>query len=85
MREINDYDTVWESRMECTGDKQVVDSIRYAKTSTIPNAYNKLCFNSESNAMARKSDHLCNVVCNDTCKSFKTMSRSIIDYILVQT
>lgn len=36
MREINDYDTVWESRMECTGDKQVVDSIRYAKTSTIP-------------------------------------------------
>ena len=38
----------------------------------------------KSNGMARKSDNLCNVACNDACKSLETMSRSIIDHIQVQ-
>ena len=59
MCEVEDYDNIWESRMDFTVEKQAVDRISYART------YNKLSLNSrKSHAMAYKSNNLYNLSCS---------------------
>ena len=79
MCEFEDYDNIRESHMDFTEEKQLGDRISYAKTETIPNAYNKLNFNSRrSHAMAYKSDNLYNIFSNTTSQ---TADQSSGDYV----
>ena len=79
MCEFEDYDNIRESRMDVTVEKQIGGRISYAKTETIPNAYNKLNFNSrKSHAMAYKSDNLYNIFGNIT---LQTADQSSGDYV----
>ena len=83
MCEFEDYDNIRESRMDVTMEKQIVDRISYARTETIPNAYNKLSFNSrKSHAMAYKSDNLYNVSGNTFSQ---TADQSSGDYVTFAT
>ncbi|XP_078338339.1 uncharacterized protein LOC111136763 isoform X2 [Crassostrea virginica] len=83
MCEFEDYDNIRESRMDVTMEKQIVDRISYARTETIPNAYNKLSFNSrKSHAMAYKSDNLYNISGNTTSL---TADQSSGDYVTFAT
>ena len=83
MVEFEDYENIRESRMDVTMEKQIVDRISYARTETIPNAYNKLSFNSrKSHAMAYKSDNLYNISGNTTSL---TADQSSGDYVTFAT
>ena len=79
MCEFEDYDNIRESHMDFTEEKQLGDIISYAKTETIPNAYNKLNFpGRKSHAMAYKSDNLYNIFSNTTSQ---TADQSSGDYV----
>ena len=62
--------------MDVTMENQIVDRISHAKTETIPNAYNKLSFN--SHAMAYISDNLYNT-------TSLTADQSSWDYVTFAT
>ena len=86
MVEFEDYDNIRESRMDVTMEKQIVDRISYARTETIPNAYNKLSFNSrKSHAMAYKSDNLYSISGNTTSLTADQSSESSGDYVTFAT